>query len=86
MPKPKRIKDFHLNSSLYSVSSAHMAAVVDDISRPNTSNPTPKSKGTSRPLGFLIKYYSMLQNGMLADPSFLFKVGTEVGGIYFLKL
>ncbi|KAK8497268.1 hypothetical protein V6N11_048096 [Hibiscus sabdariffa] len=56
-----------------------MAAVVDDISRPNTSNPTPKSKGTSRPLGFLIKYYSMLQNGMLADPSFLFKVGTEVG-------
>lgn len=30
------------------------------------------------PLGFLIKYCSMLRNRMLADPSFLFKVGTEI--------
>ncbi|XP_057805340.1 protein RETICULATA-RELATED 1, chloroplastic-like [Salvia miltiorrhiza] len=30
------------------------------------------------PLGFLMRYCSMLRNRMLADPSFLFKVGTEV--------
>ncbi|KAA8550245.1 hypothetical protein F0562_001929 [Nyssa sinensis] len=29
-------------------------------------------------LGFLMKYCTMLRNRMLADPSFLFKVGTEV--------
>ncbi|KAH6789823.1 reticulata-related 1 [Perilla frutescens var. frutescens] len=30
------------------------------------------------PLGFLMRYCSMLRNRMLVDPSFLFKVGTEV--------
>ncbi|KAK8601707.1 hypothetical protein V6N12_051535 [Hibiscus sabdariffa] len=35
-------------------------------------------QGTAWPLGFLIKYCSMLRNRMLADPSFLFKVGTEI--------
>ncbi|KAG6417315.1 hypothetical protein SASPL_119469 [Salvia splendens] len=30
------------------------------------------------PLGFLMRNFSMLRNRMLADPSFLFKVGTEV--------
>ncbi|XP_020422282.1 uncharacterized protein LOC109949871 [Prunus persica] len=33
--------------------------------------------GSIWPLGFLMKYCSMLQNRMLAYPSFLFKVGTE---------
>ncbi|KAE8680537.1 adaptin family protein [Hibiscus syriacus] len=35
-------------------------------------------QGTVWPLGFLIKYCSLLRNRMLADPSFLFKVGTEI--------
>lgn len=35
-------------------------------------------QGSSWPLGFLMKYCGMLRNRMLADPSFLFKVGTEV--------
>lgn len=35
-------------------------------------------QGSAWPLGFLIKYCSMLRNRMLADPSFLFKVGTEI--------
>ncbi|KAL3530438.1 hypothetical protein ACH5RR_009760 [Cinchona calisaya] len=35
-------------------------------------------QGSIWPLGFLMKYCSMLRNRMLADPSFLFKVGTEV--------
>lgn len=35
-------------------------------------------QGSAWPLGFLMKYCSMLRNRMLADPSFLFKVGTEV--------
>ncbi|KAK8683385.1 hypothetical protein V6N13_039446 [Hibiscus sabdariffa] len=35
-------------------------------------------QGTAWPLGFLIKYCSMLRNRMLAEPSFLFKVGTEI--------
>ncbi|XVE79329.1 hypothetical protein DITRI_Ditri14bG0049400 [Diplodiscus trichospermus] len=35
-------------------------------------------QGSVWPLGFLMKYCSMLRNRMLADPSFLFKVGTEV--------
>ncbi|KAL6204936.1 hypothetical protein ACLB2K_022202 [Fragaria x ananassa] len=35
-------------------------------------------QGAAWPLGFLIKYCSMLRNRMLADPSFLFKVGTEI--------
>ncbi|KAK8489544.1 hypothetical protein V6N12_013884 [Hibiscus sabdariffa] len=35
-------------------------------------------QGSVWPLGFLIKYCSMLRNRMLADPSFLFKVGTEI--------
>ncbi|CAH9097320.1 unnamed protein product [Cuscuta epithymum] len=30
------------------------------------------------PLGFLMRYCSMLRDRMLADPSFLFKVGTEI--------
>ncbi|XP_062105247.1 protein RETICULATA-RELATED 1, chloroplastic [Humulus lupulus] len=35
-------------------------------------------QGSAWPLGFLMKHCSMLRNRMLADPSFLFKVGTEV--------
>ncbi|CAI8592926.1 unnamed protein product [Vicia faba] len=35
-------------------------------------------QGSSGPLSFLMKHCSMLRNRMLADPSFLFKVGTEV--------
>lgn len=35
-------------------------------------------QGSVWPLGFLMRYCSMLRNRMLADPSFLFKVGTEV--------
>ncbi|KAL8057753.1 hypothetical protein ABFS82_04G204100 [Erythranthe guttata] len=35
-------------------------------------------QGSAWPLGFLMKYCSMLRNRMLADPSFLFKVGIEV--------
>ncbi|CAN0900450.1 Protein RETICULATA-RELATED 1, chloroplastic [Linum grandiflorum] len=30
------------------------------------------------PLGFLMNHFSMLRNRMMADPDFLFKVGTEV--------
>lgn len=36
------------------------------------------------PLGFLMRYCSMLRNRMLADPSFLFKVGTEVSLSLFI--
>lgn len=35
-------------------------------------------QGSGWALGFLMKYCSMLRNRMLADPSFLFKVGTEI--------
>lgn len=35
-------------------------------------------QGSAWPLGFLMRYSAMLRNRMLADPSFLFKVGTEV--------
>ncbi|KAK3205817.1 hypothetical protein Dsin_019863 [Dipteronia sinensis] len=35
-------------------------------------------QGSAWPLGFLMKYCSMLRDRMLADPSFLFKVGTEI--------
>ncbi|KAF5471615.1 hypothetical protein F2P56_008394 [Juglans regia] len=35
-------------------------------------------QGSVWPLGFLMKSCSMLRNRMLADPSFLFKVGTEI--------
>lgn len=35
-------------------------------------------QGSAWPLGFLMKYCTMLRNRMLADPSFLFKVGTEI--------
>ncbi|KAF5727499.1 Reticulata-related 1 [Tripterygium wilfordii] len=35
-------------------------------------------QGSIWPLGFLMKNCSMLRDRMLADPSFLFKVGTEV--------
>ncbi|KAM4096573.1 hypothetical protein ACJW30_08G115000 [Castanea mollissima] len=35
-------------------------------------------QGSGWLLGFLMKYCSMLRNRMLADPSFLFKVGTEI--------
>ncbi|KAF8402987.1 hypothetical protein HHK36_011081 [Tetracentron sinense] len=46
-------------------------------------------QGSVWPLGFAIKSCSMLRNRMLADPSFLFKVGTEVqgyGGADFLEI
>ncbi|XP_031122895.1 protein RETICULATA-RELATED 1, chloroplastic-like [Ipomoea triloba] len=35
-------------------------------------------QGSAWPLGFLMRYCSMLRDRMLADPSFMFKVGTEV--------
>ncbi|GMH12651.1 hypothetical protein Nepgr_014492 [Nepenthes gracilis] len=35
-------------------------------------------QGSAWPLGFLMRHCWMLRNRMLADPSFLFKVGTEV--------
>ncbi|XP_022731426.1 protein RETICULATA-RELATED 1, chloroplastic [Durio zibethinus] len=35
-------------------------------------------QGSVWPLGFFMKHCSMLRNRMLADPSFLFKVGTEI--------
>ncbi|KAJ1401745.1 Protein RETICULATA-related [Sesbania bispinosa] len=35
-------------------------------------------QGSDWPLSFLMKHCSMLRNRMLADPSFLFKVGTEI--------
>ncbi|KAK2657762.1 hypothetical protein Ddye_010814 [Dipteronia dyeriana] len=35
-------------------------------------------QGSSWPLGFLIRSWGMLRNRMLADPSFLFKIGTEI--------
>ncbi|KAL5740521.1 hypothetical protein ACOSP7_029404 [Xanthoceras sorbifolium] len=35
-------------------------------------------QGSSWPLGFLIRSWAMLRNRMLADPSFLFKIGTEI--------
>ncbi|CAL5200671.1 unnamed protein product [Lathyrus oleraceus] len=35
-------------------------------------------QGSSGPVSFLMKHCSMLRNRMLADPSFLFKVGTEI--------
>ncbi|BFG15055.1 hypothetical protein CerSpe_013290 [Prunus speciosa] len=44
--------------------------VVDQLSKFN--------QGSLWPLGFLMKYCSMLRNHMLANPSFLFKVGTEI--------
>ncbi|CAA0832629.1 reticulata-related 1 [Striga hermonthica] len=35
-------------------------------------------QGAAWPLGFLMRYCSMLRDRMLVDPSFLFKVGTEI--------
>lgn len=35
-------------------------------------------QGAAWPLGFLMRYCPMLRDRMLADPAFLFKVGTEV--------
>ncbi|XP_059314786.1 protein RETICULATA-RELATED 1, chloroplastic [Lycium ferocissimum] len=35
-------------------------------------------QGSAWPLGFLMRHCAMLRNRMLADPSFLFKVGTEI--------
>ncbi|XP_061345346.1 protein RETICULATA-RELATED 1, chloroplastic [Gastrolobium bilobum] len=35
-------------------------------------------QGSAWPLSFLMKHCSMLRNRMLADPSFLFKVGAEI--------
>ncbi|KAL2897925.1 Protein RETICULATA-RELATED 1 chloroplastic [Bienertia sinuspersici] len=35
-------------------------------------------QGSVWPLGFLIRHCSMLRNWMIADPAFLFKVGTEI--------
>ncbi|RVW54319.1 Protein RETICULATA-related 1, chloroplastic [Vitis vinifera] len=40
----------------------------------------PFALGSVWPLGFGMKHFSMLRNRMLADPSFLFKVGTEAMG------
>ncbi|XP_051132053.1 protein RETICULATA, chloroplastic-like [Andrographis paniculata] len=35
-------------------------------------------QGSTWPLGFLMRSCAMLRNRMLADPSFLFKIGTEI--------
>ncbi|KAM7257430.1 hypothetical protein ACFE04_013171 [Oxalis oulophora] len=35
-------------------------------------------QGAAWPLAFLINHFAMFRNRMLADPSFLFKIGTEV--------
>ncbi|KAH9613864.1 hypothetical protein KSS87_015374, partial [Heliosperma pusillum] len=35
-------------------------------------------KGSVWPLGFLMRHFGWLRNRMLADPAFLFKVGTEI--------
>ncbi|XP_021767379.1 protein RETICULATA-RELATED 1, chloroplastic-like [Chenopodium quinoa] len=35
-------------------------------------------QGTAGPLGFLMRHCAMLRNRMLADPAFLFKIGTEI--------
>ncbi|MCL7041159.1 hypothetical protein MKW94_014396 [Papaver nudicaule] len=35
-------------------------------------------QGSAWPLGFLMRSCSMLRNRMLADPAFLFKIGTEI--------
>lgn len=35
-------------------------------------------QGSVWPLGFAMRSYAMLRNRMLADPSFLFKIGTEI--------
>ncbi|KAJ4704578.1 Protein RETICULATA chloroplastic [Melia azedarach] len=35
-------------------------------------------QGSSWPLGFMMRSWAMLRNRMLADPSFLFKIGTEI--------
>lgn len=35
-------------------------------------------QGSVWPLGFLMRHFSMLRNRMLADPAFLFKIGTEI--------
>ncbi|XP_025695353.1 protein RETICULATA, chloroplastic isoform X1 [Arachis hypogaea] len=35
-------------------------------------------QGSFWPLGFAMKYWSALRNRMLADPSFLFKIGSEI--------
>ncbi|KAH6802874.1 reticulata-like protein [Perilla frutescens var. frutescens] len=35
-------------------------------------------QGSAWPLGFLMRSSAMLRNRMLADPSFLFKIGTEI--------
>ncbi|CAL5352678.1 unnamed protein product [Camellia sinensis] len=37
-----------------------------------------QGQGSVWPLSFLVRYCGMLRNRMLADPNFLFKVGTEV--------
>lgn len=43
-------------------------------------------QGSAWPLGFLMRSCAMLRNRMLADPSFLFKIGTEVGKACFLQI
>ncbi|CAO2813218.1 unnamed protein product [Amaranthus hypochondriacus] len=35
-------------------------------------------QGAAGPLGFLMRHCAMLRNRMLADPAFLFKIGTEI--------
>ncbi|CAO2814650.1 unnamed protein product [Amaranthus hypochondriacus] len=35
-------------------------------------------QGATGPLGFLMRHCAMLRNRMLADPAFLFKIGTEI--------
>ncbi|KNA10507.1 hypothetical protein SOVF_143860 [Spinacia oleracea] len=35
-------------------------------------------QGSAGPLGFLMRHCAMLRNRMLADPAFLFKIGTEI--------
>jgi hypothetical protein len=48
-----------------------------------------KLQGSFWPLGFAMRSCSMLRNRMLADPAFLFKIGSEVCldclNVYFLS-
>lgn len=43
-------------------------------------------QGSVWPLGFAMRSCSMLRNRMLADPSFLFKIGTEVCNANLFRL
>lgn len=43
-------------------------------------------KGAAWPLGWAMRSCSLLRDRMLADPAFLFKVGTEVINLMIFEL